>query len=770
MDRFAPNVQDFFGSSGSNVVDLHGAAIAEAPTKVANLNGLKIALIGSYSPRRCGIATFTADVEAALLEHLDHIAVDVWPVRTRAELGDLDCQRSLIEGDPDSFRGAARQIEESRADVALLQHEFGLFGGKAGDCVLALVDALTVPLVVTLHTVLENPDPDQRRVMDQLVRKASKFIVMTEASRALLSRVYRVDPANIALVEHGVPDRQFGKSHVHKDTFGLTGPTLLTFGLLSPGKGIEHAISAMPDIVAAHPDAVYCIAGATHPNLVSREGESYRNSLKALAQRLGVEKNIRWIDRFLEQGELLDLIDAADIYLTPYPGAAQSTSGTLSYAVALGKAVISTPYVHACDLLANDVGQLVPFGDAKAIALAVNILLDNPEALAAMQLRAYSRGREMIWSNYAAKIAGIANEVRRDPHFVTCFDPAPLALDGLLAMCDQTGIVQHSCRVVPERKHGYCVDDNARALILANRIGGELGNLTLSFAAFVNHAWNESDNSFRNFMSYSGEWLETRGSPDSNGRSLWALALTSVEAQDCELREWAADLYRRSRHVADEFHSPRAIAFGMLAACAYLQEHPDECNAMATLRRGAVELGRLFDACAHTGWHWFEDRLAYDNARLSEAMIRAGLLLGDDRAAAQGLMSLTWLDAVQTSASGHFRPVGSDSFGDANKRPLPFDQQPIEAWAMIDACTAAYAADCRAIWLESAFKAYNWFEGANDLGVAVGSRETGRCFDGLTPQGVNKNSGAESLLAYHLAHHAMVALTQKDARDSARIR
>lgn len=768
---FAPRIQETALIEGEP--SLH-RPVAEKPVETLDARVLKIALIGSYAPRKCGIATFTEDVERALGPYAGEGAkvrsaeVQIWPVRSASEISQGLDVRSMVEGNAQSFRDAGHAISASGADIALLQHEFGLFGGAAGDAVLSLVDALAIPLITTLHTVLERPDADQRRVMDRLAAKSVRLIVMTSHSRALLQRVYGVDPRRIALIEHGVPDRPFGRSAYYKKQLALCGPVLLTFGLLSPGKGVETAIAALPAIAARHPDIVYCIAGATHPNLLAREGESYRQSLQALARQLGVERHIRWIDRFLDLNELLDLIDAADIYITPYPGANQSTSGTLSYAVALGKAVISTPYVHAVDLLADGTGILVPFGDRSAISVAVGELLDSPERLAEMQARAYRRARSMTWENYAANCMDLfAAAAAKPPRVAAAGRDMALPPDAFFEMCDDTGIFQHGRFAIPDRNHGYCIDDNARALMLVNRMTMEPGQyfrLASRFAAFINHAWNEATGNYRNFMDYGRTWLEESGSPDSNGRTLWALGLTAGQSGDPRIAHWAADMFERSFTVTEQLQSPRAIAFAMLGCAAYLSANPCHEASRDFLRSSIDRIGDLYSKHSSEEWQWFEPGLFYDNARLCEAMLRAGDMLGDDRALKIGAETLQWLCARQTTRTGHFRPVGSDGFHLYRQPPLPFDQQPLEAWATIDACAAAFAIDGNRNWIATARTAYAWFDGANDRGLALGNRETGGCYDGLTALGRNLNSGAESILAYQLAH---ISLRKLDAEGGA---
>ena len=716
----------------------------------------RIALIGGFTPRRCGIATFTADIHDSLIAAAPGIAVDVYALTPAAEHIRFDpavCA-TIIEGEVASYHAAARAIEASEADVVWLQHEFGLFGGPAGDMVLELAERVAAPLLVTLHTVIPDPDADQARVMRRLVALATRLVVMSERSRFLLRSVYGADAEQIVLIPHGVPDRPFGRSAQFKAQLGFSGRrVLLTFGLLSQGKGIETVIRALPGICAAHPDLVYCVVGATHPNLIAREGEAYREGLKALAVSLGVEAHVHWIDAFVETGELLDLIEAADIYVTPYPGAAQSTSGTLSYAVALGKAVVSTPYVHALELLGEDHGVLVPFGDSAAIAREISALLDDPERLAALQGRAYARGRAMIWPAFAARCLEVVDTVRITQPRLPALRPIGLA--ALLRLCDDTGILQHSVHSVPDRAHGYCVDDNARALMLANRLGGgaeaQGSQLAMIFAAFVESAWNADAGEFRNFMGFGRNWLEERGSQDSCGRTLWALGTTAREGREPGLRRWARGLFDRTAASAGTFGSPRAIAFAMLGADQMLASDPDHDLAGTLLSEGADRLLALFAQVSTPEWPWFEASLAYDNSRLSEAMIRAGMRLGRDDMTAAGLTSLSWLTGLQTAPAGHFRAVGSDSFGRDFSPPLPFDQQPVEAWAAIEACAAAHAASGEVRWLDHAGRAYAWFGGGNDRGIALGDPVSGSCCDGLNPRGVNLNEGAESVLAWQLA-------------------
>lgn len=716
----------------------------------------RVALVGGFTPRRCGIATFTADIYASLRAASPDTVIDVYAMTSACDqtVFDPTVRGAIIEGDVESFVEAATEIDKSGADLVWLQHEFGLFGGSAGDMVLELVDRIAVPLIVTMHTVIPDPDPEQMRVMQRLVARASKLIVMSKRGQALLSSVFGADKDQVVLIPHGVPDRPFGRSTQFKVKLGFDDAQLLmTFGLLSPGKGIEAVIAALPAIIADHPNVIYCVVGATHPNLIAREGEAYRDKLKTLAVRLGVECHVQWIDAFVETEDLLDLLEAADIYVTPYLGAAQSTSGTLSYAVALGKAVVSTPYVHATELLADDHGVLVPFNDSAAIAREIGALLDDPDRLLALQKRAYHRGRDMIWPALAVQCLDVIDTTLIKPAIEAKL--SPIGIEGLLRICDDTGILQHSIHNVPDRAHGYCVDDNARALMLMNRLSESAephrSRLSTIFAAFVQSAWNADAAEFRNFMGYGRNWLEAKGSEDSCGRTIWALGATALEGRTPALRHWARGLFDHTAVSALGFGSPRAIAFAVLGAESLLRSDPENELAQAILREGAATLHSLLTQTRRPDWPWFETMLAYDNCRLPEALLRAGNMLSDGEMTACGLSTLKWINVQQSATAGHFRPVGSDSFGREREAPMPFDQQPVEIWAAIDAASAAYDVTGGTVWVAQAKRAYAWFSGANDRGVVVADPLIGTCRDGINPRGLNLNEGAESVLSYQLA-------------------
>lgn len=722
-----------------------------------------IALIGNYLPRRCGIATFTTDIHHAFQSRFPGVKMDVWAMNDGAAnyAYPAAVTGTIEQDDPMAYRLAAAEISASGADMVWIQHEFGIFGGEAGGYILKLIDRLAMPVAITLHTVLSDPLPAQRRVMEALAERCDTLIVMAEAAKQILIETYSCDPAKISVIAHGIPDRPFAATAPMKTQFGWKDrKVILTFGLLSPGKGIQTMIAAMPQVVSRIPDALYVILGATHPHCVAHEGESYREKLQAMADDLGIAAHVDWIDGFCETEDLLDYLSAADVYVTPYLNPAQVTSGTLAYAVGLGKPVVSTPYVHATELLGGGHGRLVDFGDSAGFAAAIIDLLEDEVGLMDLRKRTYALGREMIWPRLAQAAMARFEEQPQLPHLqaLPIRPPAiPLCLpfDAIIRHSDTTGILQHSLYTVPDRRHGYSIDDNSRALILtckADSIDAVARDRWMAvYAGFVAHAWNPDAGRFRNFMGFDRQWLEDKGSNDSSGRAIWALGVAAASAPTAGVQDWARSLFGEAIDHLAGIDSPRAKAFKILGGIAIQSSLPDHPGLLSFVAEWGEVLIRLYRDTTRDSWQWFEPVLAYDNARLPEALIRASMLLRRDDFLRTGLESLIWLYEIQTSPAGHFSAIGSDSFNRSFADPLPHDQQPLEAAAMVDACDAAFVATGDPVWQERAVNAFRWFSGNNENRLAVGDVQTGGCYDALTPTGVNLNQGAESLLAFHLA-------------------
>ena len=739
----------------------------------------RIAMIGNFLPRQCGIATYTTDIYRAFESRFPHVEMSVWAMNDGANRYDYpDAVKGSIDADnPESYRAAARDIEAFDPDMLWIQHEFGIFGGAAGNYLLPLLDRLTCPIAVAMHSVLREPDPEQRRVTEALIARCDLIIVMANEGRRILAQIYGADPARIAVIPHGIPDRPFAPTGPMKERLGFAGrEVILTFGLLSPGKGIETMIEAMPAVVERFPQALYVVVGATHPHLIAHEGEAYRERLIAQAAELGVADHLHWVNTFLETEELLDYLEAADVYVTPYLNPQQITSGTLSYAVGLGKPVVSTPYVHARELLANHHGRLVDFGDSAGFAGTIISLLSDPDALLALRERTYALGRTMIWPRLAEASIARFESIPYDRAMGAGTNklpaiPASIPFCAVERLTDSTGMIQHSVFSTPDRSHGYCVDDNARALIAICRDAGmdhrDKVHWANIYAGFVQHAWNPDLSTFRNFMSYDRRWLEDVGSDDSCGRTVWALAIAATRGPDAGVRHWAEALFDRSIGPTSARQSLRTRAFLMLAAEVMLKHRPGDAMLVDLMNRFGDDLVAQLGGCRRSDWNWFETVLAYDNTRLPEALIRAGLALDRNDFVVRGLETLTWISDRQIAREGHFRAVGSDSFGRPFSAPLKFDQQPVEAWAMIDACDAAFAATDDLHWIDLATRAYRWFLGSNDLGLAMADVTTGECFDGLMPTGINRNQGAESVLAFYmgtLGINLLIALKPNDEK------
>ncbi len=752
----------------------------QAPTRLQSGGGLpsRIAVVGNYLPRQCGIATFTTDLCDAISTECGVARLCAVPVND-TESGYAYPERvrlALAQDDVSSYEQAADFLNFTNFDLVCLQHEYGIFGGPAGSHILAFLRRLKMPVITTLHTVLREPNPDQRRVMEEIATLSDRLIVMSVLSSQFLQEVFKVPGSKIDMVPHGVPDLPFLDPNFYKDRFGVEGKAvLLTFGLLSPNKGIENVIQALPQILSKHKNVVYIIAGATHPHILRREGDHYREHLQALAKEIGVESNVIFQNRFVSPAEMVEFIGAADIYITPYRHEEQVVSGTLAYALGAGKAIISTPYWHAIELLDDRRGALVPFQDPDAIARKTVELLDTPARRHAMRKRAYSYAREMVWKRvaqgYMASFGQARSDRLREPRVTFAdgtsekrFDKLPaLKLDHLHRLTDDTGMLQHATFAVPNYSEGYTTDDNARALVLTILLE-QLGqteplandNLASRYLAFLGHAFNSANGRFRNFLSYACTWNEAQGSEDSHGRALWALGTVLGRSKDQALRGAAGHLFEIAVPAVVAFTSPRAWAFALLGIEEYLNCFPGDRDAQKMSAVLATRLVEIHAANQSPDWAWFEDVLAYSNARLAQAVLIAGRRNSDRHMISIGLGALDWLSEIQRcTQKNHFVPIGSQGFYRKGCERARFDQQPVEAAGAVSACLEAYRATGDDRWRKEAWCAFNWFLGDNDLQIALYDVTTGGCRDGLHPERVNENQGAESTLAFLTAQVEM---------------
>ena len=752
----------------------------------------RIAVIGNYLPRHCGIATFTTDLCAAISTECGSARLLALPLNDTEEGYDYPdrVRWSLAQDDLKSYQEAAEFLNFNNIDMVCLQHEYGIFGGPAGSHILHLLRALKMPVVTTLHTVLREPNPDQMLVMQEIADPSDRLIVMSELSSQFLQEIFKVPGSKIDMVPHGVPDLPFLDPNFYKDRFGVEGKAvLLTFGLLSPNKGIENVIQALPQILSKHKNVVYIVAGVTHPHILRREGDIYRASLQALAKEMGVEAQVIFHNRFVSPEEMVEFIGAADIYITPYRHEAQVVSGTLAYALGAGKAIISTPYWHAIELLDDRRGALVPFQNPDAIAHKTIELLDTPAIRHAMRKRAYQFGREMVWKRVAQGYIESFSRVRSDrmesPRVQfsartteKSLDQLPeLKLNQLNRMTDDTGILQHAIFTIPNRREGYTTDDNARALILAvlleqldkDRSGKtDLPSAKSSalYLSFLEHAFNPAKGRFKNFLRYNRRWNEPVGSEDCHGRALWSLGTVLGRSQDQGCRGAAGRLFESSVPAMLEFSSPRAWAYTLLGIQEYLTSYPGDRDAQKVQGALSRRLLHMYESIRQPRWKWFENVLAYANARLPQALLLVGSACSDDRMISVGLESLDWLSKTQhCDINGHFVPIGSQGFYRQDGEKARFDQQPLEAAGAVSACLQAYRVTGDSRWRGEAWSAFNWFLGDNDLQLPLYDSVTGGCRDGLHPDRANENQGAESTLSFLMALLEMRSLQEPEQKE-----
>lgn len=741
----------------------------------------KVAFVGNYLPRRCGIATFTTDLCESFASSNPSVQCFAIPI-TDIEEGYQYPERvrlEIKEQDLDTYKAAADFLNLNDVDIVCLQFEYGIFGGKAGSYILSLLRNLKMPVITTLHTVLKNPNVEQRRVMDELLTISDYVVVMSQRGVEILHDVFKTPPGKVRLIPHGIHDVPFIDPNFYKDKYGVEGKiVILSFGLLSPQKGIEVVLRALPKVIQNHPNVVYLVAGVTHPNLLRHEGEKYRLSLQRLANELGIKGHVIFHNKFVSIEELKELITLADIYITPYLEETQITSGTLSYSFGAGNAVISTPYWHAQELLADGRGILVPFGDSDSITKAITRLIQNEVERHTMRKNAYLLGREMIWNKVAQQYGDLFAEARQKRSAVMrkkipmrSLDEQSLILpeiklDHLMRMTDSIGIFQHAKHNVPNFAEGYCTDDNSRALILTILLEnlGTINSLILNdlatrYLGFVRYAWDEKAVRFRSFLTFQRKWAEDNFSEDSHGRAVGALGTCIGRSRNEGFSQMAAEIFEYALTPVSSFSSPRAWAFALIGAQEYQRRFSGDRSARNNMEVLSTKLMKLYGENSSAEWKWFEPVLSYCNAGIPRALIASGRGLANEKMLECGIESLNWLITMQTSSRGHFQPVGTDKIFERGSSKPVFDQQPIEAYSTISACLEAYVTTKDKRWYNEAEKAFQWFLGTNDLGIPLYDPVNGGCYDGLHVDRVNRNQGAESTIAFLLSLYEMTNIT-----------
>lgn len=723
----------------------------------------RIAIIGSYVPRKCGIASFSNDL-------FHHISNDENEVSVVA-MNDLDSKYDYPEEVKYQIRQnyrndyilAADFLNLKKIECVCLQHEFGLFGGSDGKYITQLLARLHAPVVTTLHTILDEPTQNQQRVLNDIVELSSKVVVMSERGARMLREIYGVDKSKIRIIGHGIHDIKIFNTKCYKKALNIEDrKVLLTFGLLSKNKGIETVIKALPKVVEHHPNVVYIVLGATHPHVLNTEGEDYRNSLIRLTKKLNIENNVIFLNRYVSNDDLFSYLLTSDIYVIPYLSKKQITSGTLVYAMGTKNAVISTPFWHAEEALANDNGILFDFNDVESLSNEIIDLLNNEEKLKFYQSQASNYAKNFLWKNvgndYVKLFSGLEfhSDLSLPDNKMKLSESNTLPevnLNHLLNLTDDTGIFQHARFNFPDRKHGYCLDDNARALLLTTLLQKKLGNnnqinqLFSIYFSFVDHAYDPEVKRFRNFMAYNRTWLENIGSEDSQGRTIWALGCVMASTHNSNTLGYTQDLFQNSLEIIPELKHPRAISYALLGVTEYLSVYTHNTEVRNILE---YETKRLFDFFAknieNPEWPWFDNLVTYGNNRIAEALIHAGFILKNEEIENAGLMLLDWLIENQFE-NKIFVPIGNDGWLTPNGK-AQFDQQPLEAYGMIDACLLANNITGNPKYKDFAMKAFDWFLGDNLLGISIYDFSTGGCRDGLNPNETNKNQGAESTISF----------------------
>jgi len=730
---------------------------------------MKIAFIATYPPRECGIGTFTNNLfksmmvndksrekghEGFVVALSDNELTYEYPEEVKMVIRQ-DHQKDYLE--------AVKFINLSGADICILEHEFGIFGGQSGVYILPLLHRLEIPLIVTLHTILKTPNYNEKAVLQEICKMAHHIVVMSHKAIEFLVEIYDVPKEKISLFEHGVPDIHFNPEKCKKEFKLENRKVLLTFGFIGRNKGIETVIKALPKVVEKYPEVLYIILGKTHPNVLRHSGEEYRIFLMRLVKSLKLEKNVIFLNEFLGEQDLFKYLYACDIYITPYLNEAQITSGTLSYAVGVGAAVISTPYWHAAELLAKKRGRFFDFGDFGGLSKILTDLFDHPDELKMLKKNAYQYGLNITWPKTGEKYVALAEKIlKEEPKVIAESDTEmdllilpPFCLNHINRMTDDTGIIQHAKFGIPNLKEGYCLDDNARALLMVlmayrqmkNMRALELSPIYLSYI----HYMQNPDGTFRNFLSFSRNFLDEVGSEDSFGRTIWALGYLLGNAPNDAYYQAGRLAFFNAAPNFEKLKSIRSIANTMIGISHYLKSNPSDEGMTERLRNLANVLVVHFNENATPDWEWFESVLAYDNGILPLALLHSAEILNDEEITKIAIESMDFL-TKHTLKDNYLSIIGNEKWYKKDGERSVFAQQPVDAMAMVLMYHQAFHLTKDKEYLNKLYTCFLWFLGENDLRMSLYDFETQGCCDGFEKYGVNRNQGAESSLAYLISH------------------
>lgn len=742
---------------------------------------MKIAYISTYPPRECGIAIFNHNLLKSVILNSDNKDIvqsaNVVAISDKAEgyIFPPEVKFVIQQEKQVDYIDAANYINFSNSQACILEHEFGIFGGESGIYILPLLHRLKVPLIAVLHTVLKDPDFTQRSILQSIGEMAQKIVIMSHMAREFLTEIYHIPNEKIEMIEHGVPDIEISPKAEVKKKFNFEGrQILLTFGLLSRNKGIETVIQALPRVVAEHPEVLYIVLGHTHPNILRQSGEEYRNFLNLLVKKLRLENHVYFNKNFVDEAILFEYLSATDIYITPYVHEKQITSGTLAYAVGAGIPVVSTPYWHAQELLAGYRGAFFPFKDSGKLSDVLNFLLGHPDEMIKMGNNAFEYGKHLKWKIIGARYLELAQEVSKNPVIpgekpeknIDLSILPEFTLEHISRLTDDTGIFQYAKYGIPNYKEGYCLDDNARALLMALMAYRQFKDrnilkLMTVYLSFINFMQLENG-TFHNFLSFNRNYLDKEGSEDSFGRTVWALGYMIRYAPGDSYAQFARDLLFKAYNHFDSVNSIRGIANTIVGLCYYLEHYSDDEKMMQALIHLTDKLMQQYIFTAKDDWHWFENNLTYDNGVLPLALLSASEIVNNPRIRTIALEAVSFLDEISFK-DNYLSLVGSNGWYVKGGTRAIFAQQSVDAMGMVLLYCKAYCCTRLKEYIDKMFKSYMWYLGENELRIPLYDYETKGCCDGLESYGVNRNQGAESTLAYCISHLAVLdALESED--------
>ena len=725
---------------------------------------MKFACIGTYPPRECGIGSFTSDLYHSMLGDINQNENEGFIIAMKNSDEEYsypkEVKLTIQQENRNEYIAAAKHINNSGADVCILQHEYGIFGGQSGIYILSLLHHLKIHLVVTLHTISNTPSNTEKAILKEICKMANMVVVMNLKAIDFLIDIYDVPKEKVAFIEHGVPDFHFDQKKVKKEFKLEEKKILLTFGFLSRNKGIEVAIKALPKLVKKHPNIIYLVLGKIHPSVMRCSGDEYLIYLKQLVKKLKLEDHVVIPNSYIPQDDLFKYLYASDIYITPYNNEAQITSGTLSYAIGAGAAVISTPYWHATELLANGRGRLFDFHNSNQLADILIELLDNPNTLNALKKNAYEYGRNLTWPKIGAKYNHhvfniLQDEIETKGQSFDILIMPQFSLKHIHRLTDDTGIRQHAKFSIPSLQDGYCLDDNARALLMALLAYKEKNNykaleLCPIYLSYIQYMQND-DGTFRNFLGFDRSFLDEVGSEDSFGRTIWALGYLLGNPPNYSYYQSGQSIFLKAVPVFEKLKSIRSIANTIVGISYYLQRNPTDDSMTELLSRLSKKLVTSYEENSSDTWRWFEPFLTYDNAMLPLALLHSTEIHNDDKIRATAFRSMEFL-INKTFTNGYLSIIGNDGWYEKDEKRATFAQQPLDVMAMILLFQQAFKLTKNEEYLNKLFKSYMWFLGENDLRISLYDSETNGCCDGLESYGVNRNQGAESTLAYVISH------------------